>query len=250
MCWAIQIANPPAFLYLILVLDGRTEELTNADSTLVGLLQARAVKSTRCMVCCRMKRGHCGTERAVKGCLERGQGSKEPPADTVAAAPVQEKPTRAAELPTLSPDSSQGRKLGIKAQLQALSQRQHTPPATDKAVGKAKAPQKGKAGSKPSGTKGAATAQKATSGKQQSDGRAVIQGAAAGARADKGGGAVAAAKQRPGLRRLRKAADAPRDDAVVLAAAARDLQDYEDEAEEVSAAQLLAQRFSPGEPCL
>ncbi|KAK9916912.1 hypothetical protein WJX75_008716 [Coccomyxa subellipsoidea] len=72
------------------------------------------------------------------------------------------------------------------------------------------------------------------------------QGAAAGARADKGGGAVAAAKQRPGLRRLRKAADAPRDDAVELAAAARDLQDYEDEAEEVSAAQLLAQRFSPG----
>lgn len=64
----------------------------------------------------------------------------------------------------------------------------------------------------------------------------------------KPGGAGGAELQRPALRRLRKAGESPRD-AVAERAAARSLQDFEDsEDREVSAAHLLAQRFSPGKP--
>ncbi len=213
-----------------------------------GIAQVRAVRNTTCVVCKRAKRGYCGTERAVRGCLKRGQGQNQSPAEPVAAAAVSNEPTEAVEDPPAASGPSKGRTLGIQAQLEALSQRQHASPAADKGVGKAKAQQKGKPGSKPSGTKGGQS-------KQQSSGSraATEEGTAAGAAADSGGGrdggAAAAEKQRPGLRRLRKAtaAESPREDAAELAAAARDLEDYEDDAQELSAAQLLAQRFSPGE---
>jgi len=222
----------------------------------------RAAPFTSCEQCRHRKKGHCGTEMAVTECLYR----------QAVTPPSEQQPAEAAPASEVTTPKSQGRTLGIKAQLQALSQRKQAaeparPQAAKSQAGKIStvaskaAEQKCKtaaAGSKkPADTKKAAKGLKVATSKQaQAPGKAATNNGAAGAKTAAGGKSAAGgagkgsgageAQQRPQLRRLRKAGGSPQDDQAELAAA-RELQDFDDDDREGSAAHLLASRFLSGE---
>ncbi|BDA40698.1 hypothetical protein COCOBI_01-3510 [Coccomyxa sp. Obi] len=206
--------------------------------------QVRAPRHSACDVCRGKKKGHCGTERAIKGCLRRADNAKTEHLEPVKASSGPD--VAAVEAGGLSMSGAQERTLGIQSQLHALSQRKHEPHAakSQASTEKSKAAGKGSA----SGNKASASNKTAAVQKKKS-----VSGAAPAAEAQskgskRSGGAGAAERQQPALRRLRKAGESPRD-AAAEAAAARSLQDFEDsEDREVSAAHLLAQRFSPSKP--
>ncbi len=136
------------------------------------VFQIKAPRGQRCEACQAAKKGHCGTERATKGCLRQAENARAQLLKPVNASSGSD--VEIGEAGGVSVPGAQERTLGIQAQLHALSQRKlESHAAKSQAV-----PKKSKAGGKGSVSGNRASAsekkpavQKSASGKPQSNGK-------------------------------------------------------------------------------